>query len=171
MRAFFFLFLILAAHLWGAAETVLIRIDQSKTGKTSALHTSLEKTGAHISRTFPNLGWKLWEPPPGVSDIAFLSSLKGKFGIADACHSSHYSLCDTFPDDPQFLSRQWNLYSPSYPENDIDAQKAWDITTGTMEIVVVVIDSGIDTIAGMSGFCPSRCLKKPKSRPKSPAPL
>ena len=58
------------------------------------------------------------------------------------------------PNDPQF-SHQWHLRNDSHTargqyvldgqrDNDNDATKAWDITTGSSSVVVAVIDSGID---------------------------
>jgi subtilisin family serine protease len=51
------------------------------------------------------------------------------------------------PDDPQF-SQQWalnNLGQDGGKERaDIDALKAWQKTTGTDEVVVAVLDSGVD---------------------------
>jgi hypothetical protein len=140
----FFLFLFLLSALWCDAESVFVRFDRSKKEKTISLRHSLLKKGARLSRTFPKLGWESWEPPPGISDAAFLAMLKKNPEIANACLSTSYRLCDTFPNDPDFSTWQWSLYSTSYPENDMDAPSAWDVTTGTMEIVVVVIDSGID---------------------------
>lgn len=46
------------------------------------------------------------------------------------------------PNDPLFPSLQWNLQNSS--DIDIDAPEAWDITTGSSDVVVAVIDSGID---------------------------
>src|SRR5689334_9993241 len=49
--------------------------------------------------------------------------------------------------DPQFPS-QWALYNTGQnggtPGADIGAVRAWDITTGSSNIVVAVIDSGVD---------------------------
>ncbi|MBN1902095.1 S8 family serine peptidase [Candidatus Sumerlaeota bacterium] len=139
---FFFLFLILTAGLLCSAEPVFIRME--RTEKASAVRSLLIKKGARNRRIFSRLGWESWEPPPGISDSAFLASLKNLPHVKRACLSTHYELCDAFPNDPDFLTRQWALYSSSYPENDIDAPAAWDITTGTNRIVVAVIDSGID---------------------------
>ncbi len=51
------------------------------------------------------------------------------------------------PDDPNFSSL-WNLHntgqSGGTPDADIDAPEAWDITTGSSDVVVAVIDTGID---------------------------
>jgi len=57
------------------------------------------------------------------------------------------------PDDPQF-GTMWNLhntgtqYFGSIADADIDAPEAWDITTGNSEIVIGVIDTGIDYTHG-----------------------
>jgi subtilisin family serine protease len=53
-------------------------------------------------------------------------------------------VAEVIPNDPLFSS-QWNLHNTSsYRPVDIDAPEAWDITTGTENVVVAVIDTGID---------------------------
>jgi subtilisin family serine protease len=51
------------------------------------------------------------------------------------------------PNDPRF-SELWGLnntgQSGGAPDADIDAPEAWDIATGTNEIIVAVIDTGVD---------------------------
>lgn len=51
------------------------------------------------------------------------------------------------PDDPLF-SDQWNLYDAGAVgaaiTPDINAVNAWDITTGTSETVIAILDSGVD---------------------------
>jgi alpha-tubulin suppressor-like RCC1 family protein/Tol biopolymer transport system component/subtilisin family serine protease len=47
------------------------------------------------------------------------------------------------PNDPRF-SELWGLKNTSYPTADIDAEQAWNTTTGSRTIVVGVIDEGID---------------------------
>ena len=57
----------------------------------------------------------------------------------------YYRRADTMPDD-EFFDQMWGLYnpSPSTPGADIGAVRAWDITTGSDELVAVVLDSGVD---------------------------
>jgi subtilisin family serine protease len=52
------------------------------------------------------------------------------------------------PND-QYFSQQWALlntgqFANSTPNADISAPKAWDISTGSRDIIIAVIDSGID---------------------------
>jgi subtilisin family serine protease len=50
------------------------------------------------------------------------------------------------PNDPDF-ARQWNLHHIAdfgVPDSDIDAPEAWDTTTGSNDVVIGVIDSGVD---------------------------
>jgi serine protease len=57
---------------------------------------------------------------------------------------------DTVPNDP-FFNQMWGLSSlgcqtcnPSQQTPSIDATQAWDITTGSDDIVAVVLDTGVD---------------------------
>ncbi|HEX8072836.1 MAG TPA: S8 family serine peptidase [Pyrinomonadaceae bacterium] len=47
------------------------------------------------------------------------------------------------PNDPRFAEMP-GLRNTSYPNADIDAEQAWDITTGSRNVVVGVVDEGID---------------------------
>lgn len=53
----------------------------------------------------------------------------------------------TQPDDPLF-PQQWNLFTADAAEGtltpDIQALRAWDITTGIPEVVIAVLDTGVD---------------------------
>lgn len=54
---------------------------------------------------------------------------------------------DVIPSDPGF-EQMWGLNNVGQdggtPDADIDAPEAWDITTGSNEVVIAVIDSGVD---------------------------
>jgi subtilisin family serine protease/subtilisin-like proprotein convertase family protein len=51
------------------------------------------------------------------------------------------------PDDPQYF-REWGLHNPGttggVEDADIDAPEAWDVTTGSHDVIVAVIDTGVD---------------------------
>ena len=50
---------------------------------------------------------------------------------------------DRTPNDPLFL-RQWGLQNASMPSADISAVEAWEQATGSEDVIVAVIDSGVD---------------------------
>jgi len=55
----------------------------------------------------------------------------------------------TIPNDTYFSPNQWALnntgeYAGGTPDADIDAPEAWDTTTGSSNIIIAVIDTGID---------------------------
>src|SRR6266508_2886436 len=58
---------------------------------------------------------------------------------------------DAAPNDP-FYSRLWGLNNtgqpvngfPGTPDADIDAEEAWSVTTGSANVTVAVIDTGVD---------------------------
>lgn len=50
---------------------------------------------------------------------------------------------DMVPNDPSYNS-QWHLNNPSNPNFDIRAEIAWSINTGRNDVVVAVLDGGVD---------------------------
>lgn len=50
-----------------------------------------------------------------------------------------------FPNDPRFQSNhQWGLYNWTNPGKDIHAPQAWEINTGRSDVIIAVIDGGVD---------------------------
>lgn len=45
------------------------------------------------------------------------------------------------PDDPLF-NQQWNLYNIN--DADIDAEDAWDIETGSSDVIIAIVDTGVN---------------------------
>jgi len=49
------------------------------------------------------------------------------------------------PNDPAYSSNlQWHLNDPSNPAADIDAPEAWDINRGRNDVVIAILDGGVD---------------------------
>jgi len=74
--------------------------------------------------------------PPPASIVDTIRKLQGMAGVRYAEPNYVYQLFLT-PDDPFFSSKQWG------PQR-INAPAAWDITAGSPNTVVAVVDSGID---------------------------
>jgi|GEM_PF-5188786 len=75
-----------------------------------------------------------------------IRELEADPAVASAEPNSTYST-QQLPDD-QHLTKQWALDNTGQTggstDADIDAPEAWDVTTGSRDVVVVVIDTGID---------------------------
>jgi subtilisin family serine protease len=56
---------------------------------------------------------------------------------AIGCHA----IMEMIPNDPYFLSDQWNFYDDN--DNDVDATDAWDLETGDTDIILGDLDTGL----------------------------
>jgi len=144
LKRLFFTWIGVCFFLGSPLAGVFIKFDSPKSQKTARLKKELQKKGAQPLRRYSNLSWEVWNPPPEMSNASFLASLMNKPGIENISLSTNIKLFDTFPNDTDFLTWQWALHSSTHPEGDINAPESWDITTGTRQIVVAVIDTGID---------------------------
>ncbi|NPA51956.1 MAG: choice-of-anchor D domain-containing protein [Aquificae bacterium] len=79
--------------------------------------------------------YSVWVPQ-GKTVEEFIKELKEKPYIEFAEPNYKYKLLDTIPND-EFILNQWGLSS-------INAFKAWDIETGSSDVVVAIVDSGVD---------------------------
>ena len=84
---------------------------------------------------------------------AFLAFLKAHPDVAYA-EPNYIVRADTVPNDPWF-DQLWGLFNvgqtvgtPATPNADIKATLAWDVSTGSTDNVIAVIDSGIDYLHG-----------------------
>ena len=75
---------------------------------------------------------------------AAVTALNDNPGVEFAQPNFIYQLRDsTIPDDP-FWNCQWGMHSPPQHLHGVQAVEAWEHTKGSDEIIVAVIDSGID---------------------------
>ncbi|BCW95344.1 MAG: hypothetical protein KatS3mg018_0826 [Fimbriimonadales bacterium] len=132
---------LLLATLWGdrpiltsqsrvlaAPDRVLVRFMDEHT------RHACEQAGYRVVREIPEIGYSVVQTPWGQVDETI--HLLQKHGwVAEAYPDRAYALAYT-PNDPLFPS-QWNLHRMQLPQ-------AWDWTRGRPDVVVAVLDTGVD---------------------------
>ncbi|HEX8196275.1 MAG TPA: S8 family serine peptidase [Pyrinomonadaceae bacterium] len=91
-------------------------------------------SGATVVQTFPDIGWQLVKLPAGVTVEQALSQYSNLAGVENAQPNYIYKLTAN-PNDAQF--------SQLYGMAKINAPAAWETTTGSPNVVVAIIDTGI----------------------------
>jgi subtilisin family serine protease len=110
-----------------------------------AVFTALEKLNAvsFVEWAAPNTAS---QPKLCGQDVPGSSDSGGQLRIASAGQDANSP--GVFPND-EYFPMQWHLYntgqSGGTPGADIRAPEAWEITTGDPNIVVAVLDCGVDT--------------------------
>jgi len=106
--------------------------------------------GISIRRTFAINGYQLVKLPPGV-DIEEALELYLEDPDVEHAEPNYLVYADSTPNDMHF-NQLWGLHNTGQNVNgtsgtndaDIDAPEAWNVTTGSSDVVVAVIDSGVD---------------------------
>jgi thermitase len=95
------------------------------------------RAAADVKRdaTLPVRGLELVDPEPGVSVGAAVADLERMDGVVYA-EPDHVVRQTAVPNDP-LLSYEWDMTAIRAPE-------AWDVTTGSAQVTVGVVDTGID---------------------------
>ncbi|MBN1590875.1 MAG: S8 family serine peptidase, partial [Pirellulales bacterium] len=92
-------------------------------------------------------GLVLVKVEPGVSTETIAAWLGNNASVAYYEPNGLMSVSATTPIDPMF-GQLWGLNNTGQnggtPNADVDAPEAWDISTGSSEVVVAVLDTGID---------------------------
>ncbi|WP_199756784.1 S8 family serine peptidase [Tautonia sociabilis] len=102
--------------------------------------------GGGEDRPAPNLlpELRVLHLPAGTTVPQAIASLRTDPRVLEASPDYVLSL-QASPNDPGFTSGAlWGLRNSSLPEADIDAESAWNVTTGSADSIVAVIDTGID---------------------------
>jgi subtilisin family serine protease len=102
--------------------------------------------GSEKIKEFPSLNIHLVKFKKGKSLEEALAIYRAEPEV-DYAEPNYLLSVQTIPNDSYF-SYLWSLYNTGQtggtPGADIDAPRAWDMTTGSSDVVVAVIDTGVD---------------------------
>src|SRR3989338_401325 len=128
-----------------AGGEILVRFkDPASPSRRAPVHGRLQGTPIKRYGVVRNL--EHVKLPRGISVEQAIKSYRGH---PDVLYAEPNYIVETLgvPNDASFPS-QWNLQNTGQnggtPGADIKAVEAWDITTGSSDVVVAVIDTGID---------------------------
>jgi len=107
--------------------------------------------GVSLRRWLGTRGLWLVQVRPGRTAARAARALERSRGVRWAQPNRYVSLNATTPDDPMF-AQDWGLDNTGQSvqsamgtaDADIDAPEAWDQTTGSANVVVGVVDTGVD---------------------------
>jgi subtilisin family serine protease len=109
----------------------------------------LKSVGAGEKKSFKRIHGSLAHLNPSSVDDALVKLAKDP--RVRYAEPNRIIAVDSTPDDPLF-GNTWGLNNtgqtingaPGTPDADIDAPEAWDVTTGSPNVTVAVIDTGVD---------------------------
>ncbi|HZE88638.1 MAG TPA: S8 family serine peptidase, partial [Verrucomicrobiae bacterium] len=130
---------------------VLVRFRESATG--AAIAATHARLGASITYRSPRTGWQAVSLPAGADPRAIVR----RYRLDPAVEAAEFVRTRQIAKKPNDLRLvQWHLRNvgqivanvAGIPGADINALKAWDLTTGSLAVVVAVLDTGIDRTRG-----------------------
>lgn len=131
-----------------APDRVLVRFQPGVADLTA--ESLLASYGFPAVSRIPGIGVYVVRTADGVSVMETLAMLRRNGDIELARPDYKARLADV-PDDPYFASHQWSLRNlglvldiPTTAGADIKAVPAWDAAKGDPDVVIAVIDTGVD---------------------------
>jgi subtilisin family serine protease len=115
-------------------DEILVKVDSSPSGLRSI--KKMTDDGGKVVERFEGLGWQRFKVPSGMSVDEAVRSYQKLDGVVAVQPNFYYYLTLT-PNDPDFA------LSSMYGLTKIGAPAAWDLSTGSANVVVANIDTGI----------------------------
>ena len=105
--------------------------------------------GTRVVKSYPRWGWEVLELAPGGDARALAAAFRRRPEVVWA-EPDQIRRITLYPADPHF-PRLWGLHNTGQKVNgvtgtsdaDIDAPEAWDLSTGSEEVIVGVVDTGV----------------------------
>ncbi|UNC93474.1 S8 family serine peptidase [Candidatus Contubernalis alkaliaceticus] len=133
---------------------ILVRFKPQASNKLAAMESLHENMGTKAVKSFEGLkGLQLVELPKGmtVEDAVNKYNKNPDILYAEPNYLLYTHGEQVFPNDP-FFDQLWGLHNTGQSirgtlgtaDADIDAPEAWEIITGSEEVIIAVIDTGVD---------------------------
>ncbi|MEM8831445.1 MAG: S8 family serine peptidase [Cyanobacteria bacterium P01_G01_bin.19] len=123
---------------------IIVKIDPDMS--PVAMESALESVDGEVVETTQDLGIQLIEVEDVEIDEA-IAILESNPQIEYAEPNFVVSITDTFPNDPLF-NELYALNNTGQtggtPDADLDSPEGWDLQTGSSDVVIGVIDTGVD---------------------------
>jgi subtilisin family serine protease len=121
-----------------AAGEILVHFSEASAAEVESVATLLD---AAQSQQVGDGGWRLFRSQ--TQDVpSMIAQLRTRPGVLEV-EPNYVLQSSATPNDPQ-LPSLWGLNNTTVPGADVHAVNAWNITTGSAETVVGVVDTGID---------------------------
>jgi PKD repeat protein len=118
-----------------AASTTSVLVHFDKNTSAAAQKALIERVGGRKTSTIPRLGTAVVSVPLAKAE-AVLSTLERLPGVSYAETDGVVHAYAVTVNDPYLNSSSWQLANPNFPD-------AWSLTTGSSNIVVAVVDTGV----------------------------
>ncbi|UCE60918.1 MAG: S8 family serine peptidase [Phycisphaerales bacterium] len=137
----------------GKKDKTELEVLQAQLNKRAAKKPALANRGGQLNKDYGFSRTVLIELDPRVRIRETIRRMQDPQPLAntstviEAVHPNYIYQTSWVPNDPRF-SEQWALNNTGQTggtvDADIDAPEAWDITQGNADVVVAVIDTGVD---------------------------
>ena len=130
-----------------SADQLVVGFTDSARDDRSVMDAVREKQQMHGHQTLNRMqnGLELWGVDSNLTEAYEIWANDPHILFIEPNYT--FSVADTFPNDDR-IGNLWGLHNTGQNggsiDADIDAPEAWDLQTGSKEIVIGVIDSGID---------------------------
>lgn len=108
----------------------------------SALQAMEQRLGAHIKSAIPSFNMIVIQRPVFETTKSVLKTL-AEDSLVEYVEPNYVYRINRRPNDPM-LGQLWGMENTQNPGVDIGAVKAWALETGNQDLVVAVIDTGIN---------------------------
>jgi len=130
------------------SEHIVVKFKDAETEQSVVQALKFKKPLRNLS----GLEVKVFQIPPGANQtelLAHLGALRELEGVEYAYPDYKIRIANT-PNDPDY-GRLWGLHNTGtsilgtgFPDADIDAPEAWKVSTGSRDVVVAILDTGMD---------------------------
>lgn len=124
-----------AGALAQGGKTGRVLVGMRPTVQSASITKIQRRSGAHVSKVLARGRVLVMEVPPGESEMSLRSKLLGDPAV-EFVEPDGLMYPTLIPNDPEYPT-QYHLPLVRAPE-------AWDVTTGSRDVVIAIVDTGVD---------------------------